>query len=122
MIIIDGTINLPEFTWQNRHGYSPVSASNQYATDGALFIEQSTVLAGRPIILTSNSEPTALFTQLEAHAAANAGNEFTLSINGTDYNVMWDFSQQAVSGSPDINFADADPDYINNITLRFIEV
>lgn len=122
MIIIGGTINLPEFIWQNRFGYSPVSAQKSYATDGALFIEQSQVLAGRPIVLTSDSEPTAVFNQLESHAAANAANEFTLSINGTNYNVMYDFSQQAVSGSPDINFADAEPDYINNIVLRFIEV
>lgn len=122
MIIVDGTINLPEFTWQNRFGYSPVRASNEYATDGALFIEQSQVLAGRPIVLASNSEPTALFTQLEAHAAANASTEFTLSINSTDYTVKWDFSQIAISGVPVVDFSDADPDYINNIVLRFIEV
>ena len=122
MIIIGGTINLPEFIWQNRFGYSPVRAQKSFSTDGALFIEQSQVQAGRPIILTSESEPVELFRQLESHAAANVTNEFTLSINGTDYTVMWDFSDQAISGSPDISFADADPDYINNIVLRFIEV
>ncbi|GEM_PF-1105735 len=122
MIIVDNTIQLPEFIWQNRFGYSPVSAANTFSTAGALLIEQSTVLAGRPIVLVSDFESFALFTQLENHAAANVDTEFTLTINGTDYTVKWDFSQQAISGIPLQGYADSDPDYMTNIELRFIEV
>jgi len=121
MIVLD-SITLQEFVWANRFGYSPWVSSHEFALDGALHIETAKKQAGRSIILTSDSEPLSVFTALEAHAEATGATPFQLTINSEIFSVIWDNSATPISGTPLIDYSDADPDYIADITLKLITV
>tara|TARA_R110002033_G_scaffold124195_1_gene166312 strand:- start:175 stop:540 length:366 start_codon:yes stop_codon:yes gene_type:complete len=121
MITLD-TIPLPQFIWLNRFGYTPFVSSAEFALDGAQHVEVAAKQAGRPVVLFSDAEALAVFTGLEAHANTSGATNFNLDINGTTLTVMWDYSEQPISGTPAINYSDTDPDEIDAITLKLITV
>ncbi|UCX05423.1 hypothetical protein [Shewanella glacialimarina] len=120
-MIILGTIELPHFIWLNRFGYTPHVSSREFALDGSQHIEIASKQAGRSIVLYSEGEALAIFELLESHANLTV-TAFELQINGQVLSVMWDFSEQAISGIPTINYSDGDPEQIDAITLKLITV
>ncbi|MGL4545835.1 MAG: hypothetical protein ACRCUU_09875 [Plesiomonas sp.] len=121
MITLD-TLALPQFIWLNRLGYSPFICSSEFALDGSQHIEVAAKQAGRAIVLFSEGEPISLFDALETHAKTQGASSFALDINGTVFNVMWDYREQAISGAPAINYSDSNPDAVDAITLKLITV
>lgn len=121
MIVLDNT-ELTDFVWQNRTGYTPWRASQEYALDGSQHLELATVQAGRPIVLYGDYVPTILFDALESHAAAAGANSFTLQLHGDELTVMWDYSNQPVTGTPSFNYSDQAPEAYDAVSLRLITV
>lgn len=57
MAITLGAITLPDgLTWEDEFAWSPVEQSSEYSLTGALIVQESTKLAGRPITLTGQSD------------------------------------------------------------------
>ncbi|MCU8010892.1 hypothetical protein [Shewanella sp. SM74] len=121
MITLD-TLQLPHFIWLNRFGYTLFVSSTEFALDGSQHVEVAAKQAGRPVVLFSDAEALSVFNALEAHANSKGANSFNLDINGTALTVMWDYSEQPISGTPAINYSDTDPDEIEAITLKLITV
>ncbi|MCL1048466.1 hypothetical protein L2755_02305 [Shewanella abyssi] len=121
MITFD-TIELPHFVWLNRFGYSSFVSRREFALDGSQHVEVASKQAARPVVLYSDAESLSLFKMLEAHANTAGASSFNLDINGTALSVMWDYSEQAISGTPTINYSDEAPEQIDAITLKLITV
>ncbi|QYK02801.1 hypothetical protein [Shewanella psychrotolerans] len=121
MITLD-TIQLPQFIWLNRFGYSAFVSNAEFALDGSQHVEVASKQAGRSVVLYSDGEALSLFDTLETHANAAGATAFSLDINGTVLSVMWDYGDQPISGVPAINYSDGDPEQIDTITLKLITV
>ena len=121
MITLD-TIELAHFIWLNRFGYTPFISNAEFALNGAQHIEVASKQAGRPITLYSDGEALAVFTALENHANSQGATRFEVNINGKVFMVVWDYRDQAISGSPAVNYSDEDPEQIEAITLKLITV
>jgi len=113
------TFNLANYTWQNRFAWSGVFQQVERALNGAQHVEPTVVTQGRPITLTCAIEDFSVFNDLANHALATQ-TEFTLTINGTDFTVIWLHEPVAVNGEPVINFSDAEPSHMQNVKLNFI--
>lgn len=117
------TIELPEFIWLNRGNWSPHRLTVEHALDGSMHVEVGTVQAGRPMVIYGDSASAALYSSLDTHQAAQGAQSFTLSIDGTDFTVMWDYrSELPVTGTPTVNFSDSAPDAWDSVTLRLMTV
>lgn len=121
MIILDG-INLPEFIWLNRTGYTPWRVSHEYALDGSQHIEVAAVQAGRAIVLYCDSVTAEIFDALEAHAVNAGANSFALQVHSNELTVMWDYQEQPVTGYPLFNYSDQEPEIYDTVNLRLITV
>ena len=57
MAITLGAITLPAgLVWEDEFAWTPVAQSAEYSLTGALIVQESTKLAGRPITLTGQSD------------------------------------------------------------------
>ncbi len=121
MIVLD-TIVMDECVWLNGIGYSPFSSSQEFSLNGAQIVEVAKKLAGQPIQLFSDAESFETYMQIQEHANTKGTEEFVLTINGEPYQVMWDYSQQPVTGVPSQLFSDADPETIEALTMNLITV
>ena len=121
MITLD-TIELPQFIWTNRFGYTSFVSRSEFSLNGSLHVEVASKQAGRAVVLYSDAETIALFNALEVHANSAGSTAFNLDVNGTVLSVMWDYSGQAISGTPTINYSDELPEQIDAITLNLITV
>ena len=89
MAITLGAITLPAgLAWSDEFAWSPVSARSSYSLTGALIVEQSTKLAGRPITLigqSSGNDHTAWISRANLltlqTALETAGATFTLTLH-----------------------------------------
>jgi hypothetical protein len=60
MAITLGAIALPDtLIWEDEFTWSPVASGAEYSLTGALIVQQSTKLAGRPVTLVGRSDGTA---------------------------------------------------------------
>lgn len=120
------TLTLPDdLPWTDEFGWPAVEQRSEYSITGALIVEASAKLAGRPVTLTGNETrgwiSRATLLTLKAWAALPA-QAFTLVINGETLSVAFDQARGAVDATPLFSLVDTDAgdDYIP--TLRFIEV
>lgn len=109
-VITLGGIELPgDLSWPDRYTWNAVAVSSEYSLTGALIIQSSTKLAGRPITLEgADNRAWATRDQVTAIQAlqAVAGEEYTLIVRGETYTVMI----IAVSATPLWDVADdSDP-------------
>ncbi len=59
MAILLGSLTLPAtLVWEDEFTWTPVAQSSDYSLTGALIVQTSTKLAGRPITLTGKSDGT----------------------------------------------------------------
>lgn len=87
------TVSLPvDMIWTDRHSWSPVEQRAEFSITGAVILDVATKIAGRSITLTSDMDhgwlPHATLMQLKDWAAL-PGLEMTLSIDGTEYQVIF---------------------------------
>ena len=117
---------LPQnMVWPDEYEWSQVEQRLQYTITGALIIEAGAKQAGRPVTLVGDrSGPwftRAMLETLRTWAAIPA-EQFVLSYRGTNIDVAFDHSQQAITATSIAGHADPIASDFYAATLRFIEV
>jgi hypothetical protein len=120
-MITIGALTLSNFIWSDQFNYASVAQQIEPALNGASHIENTKLTAGRPITLTSDIEPAALFKSILSHSDTTL-DKFAININGTDFNVMWLYNPIAVTGKPHQSYSDSEPDYFQDIILTLVTV
>ncbi len=120
------SIELPEdLEWTNELAWSGVQQATERSITGALIVDVGTLQAGRPIQLRSPDDGgwLARADALTLQSwAATAGAEYTLSIRGTSYTVIFDHEQTAIDAAPLVFYSDPlGTDYVT-LSLRFLTV
>lgn len=91
-VITLGGVTLPaDLAWPDRYAWQAVEVSTEYSLTGALLVQISKKLAGRPITLQgADNRAWATRATVEAVKAlqAVAGAEYTLSLEGGSYTVV----------------------------------
>ena len=124
-------IHLPsDLLWSDEFTWSAVSQSTERSITGAYLIDAQVRTAGRPITLQgkenvawlqrSDAQEIKAWTDLPLQI-------FTLTHNGTSYDVMFDHgtdeSSNAFEVTPVVEFSDpVSGDYYCSVTLRFFTV
>ncbi|KAF7787201.1 hypothetical protein PRUB_a4080 [Pseudoalteromonas rubra] len=116
MIEINGTL-LEQFVWTDEFNYLAVTEQSERALNGATHTEKTAIPVGRPITLQSDLESATIYKALFEHAKGTL-TDFPISIRGTDYQVMWDHSQQPVTGTPVALFSDAESEHFQDVILK----
>lgn len=120
----------PDLQWVDRFSWSPVVQAVSHSISGALLIDESVKLAGRPITLQPPDAQSgwmrgAIVTQLQAWAS-DPGLSLALNLRGTEFSVMFRRTDGApVDASPVVFVADPAENGIGDdylVTLRFIEI
>jgi len=134
LVTTSGTINLPgDLVWQDKYKWSPVNTAASVTLGGALIVEKSTQLAGRPITLggISNSAfvTAAQLDELRAAEIAQGDTPMTLTLHdGSSFTVLFygTGNQPAIDGTqvyPRAGANSTERDALPHwLTLRFIEV
>jgi hypothetical protein len=134
LVTTSGTINLPgDLVWQDEFKWSPVATAVAVTLGGALIVEKSTQLAGRPITLGGISNAafltSAQLDELRAAEIAQGDTPMTLTLHdGRAFTVLFFGSgnQPAVDGTqayPRAGANSTERDALPHwLTLRFIEV
>ncbi len=121
------TIQLPgDMVWEDEFEWTPVVHDTGYSCSGALLIEASTMLAGRPITLRSG-EDFALVTRavvLQLQTLLDAGDDDMILIlhDGREFTVKFRRTETAMGADPEYPLAPPADDDLYNLTLRLIEV
>lgn len=118
------TIHLPlDMLWVDEFEWDAVEQSKQYTVTGSLIVESGAKLAGRPITLAGDEQggwlPRATLLSLMATAGV-AGRQYTLTLRGVEYTVMFDTPPITASPVWGVSDPDAADHYV--ATLKFIEV
>lgn len=112
--------------WADEFNWSKVSQSKEHSVTGALLLDYGTYLAGRPITLQPETPDSAWISKQTLDAlvswASVAAREFTLSIKGVDYHVVFRQMDGAIDASPVIHYSDSQATDWYSATLRFMEI
>ena len=123
-ITLDG-ITLPDLIWEDEYQYQSVVGETSYSVTGALIVEESQALAGRPITLVSGSEggwaTRATVDALRAKAET-AGLSMPLSLHGTPHTVAFRRNGVAVEAKPVVGYSDPDATTHYKLSLRLMEI
>ena len=131
MSLTDGTTTLvlPPLDWVDEYAWQPVQQSVEYSLTGAIIVEQSTRLAGRPITLSQGSQNTAFGTkamldQLRAWSEI-PGQQLTLTLlDGRVFTVVFRHRDGAIDARPMLgarSYPESSDDYWR-ITIRLMAV
>lgn len=127
-LTVGGTsVNLgDQLLWADEFAWNPVSQQVDPSVTGALLIQTSVLLAGRPITLAGGQDQRgwisrAALLQCQAWAAV-PGQVMALAYRGTTHTVIWRHQDGAIDASPVDPRTDdaADDDY--RVTLRFMRI
>lgn len=126
-IMLDA-LALPDgLRWPDRYDFSVVKQAHQRSLTGSLIIHQSTVAAGRPIVLVGGERHTWLTRSeiVTLKTKVEQGVIMTLSYYGTSYPVRFDYSQEQPMVArplwPDETAHQSDAHWVID-SLRFITV
>lgn len=129
--LVDGgtTITLPDdLSWVDEFSWLPTSQQKEFGFDGSLIVEESAVLAGRPITLEGSRDHAWIdrvtLQAMYALAAVTHETPMVLTLfDGRTFNVLFRHdSQLAVEGKPMIDFVPlVDGDFYIP-TFRFLQV
>ncbi len=126
MITLDATELPDDLHWSNEYDWSATEQAEEYTVTGALILEPSTRLSGRPITLTSGSSPPgpavprSVLDQLYATTSPRV--DMVLNYRGTSFTVRWRGPKPIEPVSMIPEQADPDAAALYWITLHFIEV
>lgn len=113
--------------WTDEYDWGPVEQAAAYSTEGALLLDVSEKLAGRPIALDGVESqawlPRSLCDQLAAWAAL-PGIVLTLVLRGVSRQVIFDHEQGGFRAQPIWRLLDGEitSELLYRPTLRFLEV
>lgn len=119
-------LQLPaDLMWANEFAWQQVEQTTEYTSTGALLVEAWGKQAGRPIELKGGVDYAwclrGTLTTLNAWAA-QPGQAFTLTRNGTAHQVVWDHAGGAIQAEPVIPYSDPLPEDAYSLTLKFLEL
>lgn len=125
----DGTtsVTLPSsLEWVDEYAWQPVEQSTEYSITGALIVDQTERMAGRPITLSGTERRSTLLREtLDQLAiwAATPGEELTLTLRTVERAVIFNHpnameAAQLVPGAP----IDTAGGGRYRVTLRFLEI
>lgn len=118
------TLTLPtDLDWRDEFAWTPVEHSTDYSLVGNLVVQEGSRQDGRPITLFGGREAAWISrTDLEQlYAMASVPEQqFTLSLWGTSFNVM--FRRPPMEVEPIRRLANAGPDHRYAVTINFMEI
>lgn len=127
-----GFVTLPgDMQWMDEFTWLPTTAQVELACDGALLVEESAQLAGRPITLEGRMDgstgfalPTrAVLVALRAMAAVPWQNPLTLTFaDGSSYTVRFRHADGAIEAKPMKHIVPAADTDFYSLTLRLMQV
>ncbi|MDT0496530.1 hypothetical protein RM530_04010 [Algiphilus sp. W345] len=122
MAITLASIALPDdLVWTDEFVHEPVGQALQRTLGGAQIIEETALIAGRPITLGTDNQWITRSTLLTLRALADtAGQIHTLDLRGDEYDVV--FRRPAISARPVIEFADPTVDDFYAVQINLITV
>lgn len=111
-----------DIKWSDEFTWSPNAMQTEYTLTGALVVEQSTKLAGRPITLESIDNagwlPRGTIEQITAWR--DAGKQLALTYRGVTRQVLL-VADDAITATPVFYFSDPVPGDWYQLTLKLIE-
>lgn len=119
-----------DLIWSDELAWSPITLKKNYSIEGAMFVDRFVRRAGRPITLLGGETRSwikrSLLLELQAWASLENDPIFKLTLNGTEYQVIFDLGEDgtnAVRAVPVFPFDVLLPDdpYCS-LELRFITV
>jgi hypothetical protein len=124
----DTTITLhDDLFWSDEHGWNMVEQTSDRTITGALVVQASAKVAGRPITLTPENDSSAwmsreVLDQLRNFATV-PGKELTLTLRGEPRAVIFRHHDGiALDARPVVHFNDVEPGDWYLVTLRLMEV
>lgn len=121
---VSTTLTLPnDILWEDEHSWYGVVHESGYTLTGALVVEVSQKLAGKPVTLRSRPNmswiPKATFDVLKAWAET-PGKQLTLTIRGVSHTVIFDHSNTAIESEVVGYYRDTQDPKWYIVTMRFI--
>ena len=127
-----GTVTLPgDMQWTDEFMWLPTAAQVEVACDGAVLVEESAQLAGRPITLEGRLDgnvgfalPTrAVINTLRAMAAVPRQSPLTLTLeDGRTFSVRFRHADGAIEARPMKHIVPAEDADLYSLTLRLMQV
>lgn len=116
----------PDLLWSDEFDWHPVEQSQERSITGALIVQASVRVAGRPITLQPEDERSAwtsraTLEQLQDWAGV-PGMTFTLALRGEIRNVIFRHQDTAIEAKPLVHFSDVDAADNYLVTYRFMEI
>lgn len=122
------TLTLPaDLLWSDEHDWHPVEQAVEYTITGAMIVDASTRLAGRPITLQPEDDASAwislpALSTLETWAAT-PGRVMALTIRGTTRNVMFrHHDTSGMTAKPVLHVSDTNTGDFYLATIKLMEV
>lgn len=113
--------------WADENNWNPVEQTAQRTITGALIVQSAQRIAGRPITLQPIDESSAWLPRSTVNAlrnlAAVAGQEMTLTLRGTNYDVIFRHHDgAAIEANPVVFYSDEVATDFYRVTLRLMEI
>lgn len=117
------TPTIQQLVWLNKNNQKKIFANSKRASNGALIVQQTAVVAGLSVIVgTLDGWMTRLdFEALQAHNETTL-TAFTLTLNDDVMNVIWDNTGDAAVTGDDLFTVVGGCDTLTNVTLKFLTV
>ena len=117
----------PDLYWSDENDWHPVEQTAERTITGALVVQVSSMVGGRPITLEPEDDDSAWMNRTTVEAlrnwAAVPGKTMTLTIHGIARTVMFRHQDgQGVSAVPVVHFSDVLAGDYYRCTLRLMEV
>lgn len=130
IVLHDGTTGItlnPDLFWTDENDWHPVEQTTERTITGALVVQASSRINGRPITLEPEDENSGWMNRTTINAlrnwAAVPGKVMTLTIHDTDRTVMFRHQDgEGVSARPVVHYSDVVAGDYYRCTLRFMEV
>ena len=121
------TINLhADLFWSDQNKWNPVEQTALRTITGALIVSSAARVAGRPITLEPENEASAWMTGTVVEALRNCaavpGKEFTLTLLGDTYDVIFRHQDGGFEATPVVHYNDANSTDFYLCVLRFMEI
>lgn len=120
------TLNEDGLMWADEFAWNPVEQSTQRTITGALVVQASARVAGRPITLAAEDDNSGWVTRSALEQcrvwAAIPGKQMTLTYRGAPHSVIWRHEDTAIDAAPVAAFNDVQAGDYYRATLRFMEI
>lgn len=129
--VTNEVVHLPnDLLWVDEYNWTPVGKTSKYSLAGALIIEQSVRLAGRPITLEPSDDSMAWVTRATVNKlrsmAATLNRKFRLKLeypqDTREFLVTFAPEDSPIESRPVKPFPEHDSNAWHHIKLKFIEV